>query len=303
MIHLSWQDWSTVISLQGGGILTLERGSQTLMVPGTLPPQLASFAMVPFCSRVAHGRFVYQGRQIQLAPNFLPEPHTLHGFGWECSWQLREETPRSCILWFDHDERMSQVTGWPWAFSVEQSFTLDDDALTVSARVCNLASSPMPVGLGWHPHFPITADTDVQLQCAGAMSLDPKFLDAQFLDAFGIPVSGARELQDQQSAVQHNPLAARPWTQRHLDDVYVWRSGPASIAWPNQPWSLSIEPDSSLPHWVVYAPTGEEFICIEPISHLPGALNLSSFDAQSGLRELAPGEHWSATTRFVTRPS
>ena len=76
-----------------------------------------------------------------------------------------------------------------------------------------------------------------------------------------------------------NPLANRPWLSRGMDDVFAHRNGSAQIIWPGQPWSLSIEPDAELAHWIVFAPRAKGFICIEPISHLPNAVNMKPANA------------------------
>ena len=87
-LTLSCGDMFAALSLQGGGIEELRRGNQALMISAPTPPFLGSFAMVPFCSRITSGRFDYRGKSVQLAPNFPPEPHAIHGFGWQSRWQI-----------------------------------------------------------------------------------------------------------------------------------------------------------------------------------------------------------------------
>jgi galactose mutarotase-like enzyme len=54
----------------------------------------------------------------------------------------------------------------------------------------------------------------------------------------------------------------------------------------------------------VYAPKGEEFICIEPISHFPNAINVhpALSQAHGGLAQLAPDEVWSTRSMFRITP-
>ena len=49
------------------------------------PLQFASFPLVPFSNRIADGRFEWDGEQIEIDPNFAPEPHAIHGVGWPAS--------------------------------------------------------------------------------------------------------------------------------------------------------------------------------------------------------------------------
>lgn len=295
-LTLSCGDMFAALSLQGGGIEELRRGNQALMISAPTPPFLGSFAMVPFCSRITSGRFDYRGKSVQLAPNFPPEPHAIHGFGWQSRWQIGHLEQTVCTLVYEHDQATAEATGWPWAFTARQHFVLSETGLSHSVSVENVSDEIMPVGAGFHPHFPLTPDSDVSMLCQGEL----------VLDADGLPITASASSTLNNSADNNgshaNPLARRPWLQQGLDQVYVWRQGSARIRWPDQPWSLAIEPEQSLPHWVVYAPHNAGFICIEPISHLPDALNMlgSATDERGGLVDLAPGERWAASTRFVT---
>ena len=98
-----------------------------------------------------------------------------------------------------------------------------------------------------------------------------------------------------------NPLAHKPWQTRSLDLVFIRRSGDATIVWPGQDWSLRIEPDAALAHWIAYAPESEGFICIEPVCHLRNAINLESAANISGSMRLhATGAVRQTTTVFQT---
>ncbi len=287
---------SAVLSLQGGGIAQLRRGDQALMIPAPAPPFLASFAMVPFCSRITAGRFKYRDRPVKLAQNFPSEPHAIHGFGWQSRWQIEHLAQNACTLVYEHDRDAAAETGWPWAFTARQHFAISESGLTHSIRVKNVSRETMPVGAGFHPHFPLTPASDVSMLCRGELLLDRSGLPLTELACAALGNTAGED----RSYI--NPLAGRPWLERGLDQVYLGRIGSAEIRWPDQPWSLVIEPDSSLAHWVVYAPANAGFICIEPISHIPDALNLLGPGGREGggLADLAPGEQWAASTRFVS---
>lgn len=280
-------DLAVDVSLQGGGIRRFARGGQTLMCPAPTAPQLACFAMLPFCSRINNGRFQYGEHQVALTPNFPPEPHAIHGFGWQGLWQLETQSDEACVLVYEHDGAVSDKTGWPWTFRVTQRLVLSDSGLSVTLTLENLSNDAMPAGMGLHPHFPSAANMRVSMACAGRVVMTDGFLpEVEKLGGHG----------------EVSPLAGRPWLHRNMDDVFAHRSGGAQIVWPDQPWSLSIEPDPMLAHWIVYAPRDREFICIEPISHLPNAVNINPLKRPSAgeMKALGPGERWSATTSFGT---
>jgi aldose 1-epimerase len=287
------------LSLQGGGIVDLKRGDQALMISAPTAPFLGSFTMVPFCSRITAGRFDYRGKSVRLAPNFPPERHAIHGFGWQSRWQIGHQEQNACTLVYEHNSGAAETTGWPWAFTVEQHFALSETGLSHSVRVENVSDETMPVGAGFHPYFPLAPSSDVSILCRGELVLDTDGLPIT-ASALGTPNKPADN-----NGAHINPLANRPWLQHGLDQVYIWRQGSAQIRWPDEPWSLAIEPDPSLPHWVVYAPRKAGFICIEPISHIPDALNIlgPETDGRGGLVDLAPGGHWAASIRFITYAS
>jgi aldose 1-epimerase len=62
------------------------------------PRSLASFPLVPFSNRIGYARFTWEGQQIDLTPNFAPEPHAIHGIGWKEQWTITEISNRHCVL-------------------------------------------------------------------------------------------------------------------------------------------------------------------------------------------------------------
>lgn len=285
-IVLSCDDMALAVTLQGGAIETFRRADQALFCTRAMAPSLASFPMLPFCSRIKQGRFRQASQQIQLAPNFPPEPNAIHGFGWQSLWQVESLEAHACALIYEHEEAYSAETGWPWVYRGRQDFLLTQNALHLTLSIENCSDHAMPVGLGLHPYLPLTPDTFVEFQCRGQVSMEKDFLPRD-------------------SELDHgrlvNPLAHKPWQTQSLDSVFTRRSGDATIVWPGQDWSLRIEPDAALAHWIAYAPKPEGFICIEPVSHLPNAINLeSAANISGGMRLLAPGAVWQTTTVFQT---
>jgi aldose 1-epimerase len=280
-------DLAVEVSLQGGGIQRFARGGQTLMCPAPTAPHLACFAMLPFCSRINNGRFQYGEHQVALTPNFPPEPHAIHGFGWQGLWQLETQSDEACVLVYEHDGAASDDTGWPWTFRASQHVVLLENGLSVTLALENLSHDVMPAGMGLHPHYPFAAGMHVSMACA----------DRVVMTDDSLPMLA--KLGDHGEV---NPLADRPWLRRGLDDVFAHRIGGAQVVWPDQPWSLSIEPDPMLAHWIVYAPRDSAFICIEPISHLPNAVNLNPLKPPFAgeMKALKPGQSWTTTTSFMT---
>ena len=87
----------------GGSIVSLRRGEQILMQGRPSEPHLACFPMLPYCNRIARGRFVFQGLDVVLAPNFSSEANTIHGTAWQAPWQVTSKTADELHLSYDHD--------------------------------------------------------------------------------------------------------------------------------------------------------------------------------------------------------
>jgi aldose 1-epimerase len=91
----------------GGCITLLRHGGHDLLRPATAqffaerdPRAAATFPLVPFSNRIADARFAFQGAVYQLARNFPPEPHAIHGQGWQHAWSVREASATAAVLEF-----------------------------------------------------------------------------------------------------------------------------------------------------------------------------------------------------------
>ncbi|HEX3603940.1 MAG TPA: hypothetical protein VHU43_07595, partial [Steroidobacteraceae bacterium] len=114
------------------------------------PYATAGFPLVPFSNRIEVGRFVWDGKPVALARNFPPEPHAIHGVGFERTWQVLSRAGDSALLALLH----RPDAGWPWAFEARQRITLTDDALTLDLSAVNLEVQAVPLAFGHHPYMP-----------------------------------------------------------------------------------------------------------------------------------------------------
>jgi aldose 1-epimerase len=279
MLTLSAGDYElTLAPERGGSVLRFDWRGEPLMRPACGPSILdvACFPLVPFSNRIAYGRFVAEGREVALSPNF-PErsrSHPLHGFGWLAAWSVADCGPHSATLLHD-----CTADEWPWPYVASESFSLDEDGLTVLLSVTNLGVSAMPCGLGFHPCFPLQRETLYHGLHRGEWRNDGDCL----------PVALNR--QDAPADWWHG----RPVTTREVDTVYTERAGHLEIAWPERRLGLTLEPSDNLGFTVVYVPAGEDHFCIEPVSHMTDAVNRTGNG--TGLAMLGPGAVMSAELR------
>lgn len=241
------------------------------------PTAQACFPMLPYVGRIGGGRFPWRGEDHRLPVNApsIDAVNPIHGYGWLAPWGC-EFTDQGAVMRFDY------LGGdWPWAFRAEQTFRLSDDGYIHGVSLTNLADEPMPAGFGLHPYFPRNPETRLLARFTAEVIAPPDGLDAH---------DEAQDWWDGQ------PVSARV-----VDNAYAGREGPMRLVWPDRDIALSIIPSAGLPHATVFAPAGADFVCVEPISHLPDALNAAPLAIRQDLRALAPGETWTETVTFSVR--
>lgn len=265
----------------GGAIERFEWCGAPLMRArcGLGPLNSACFPLTPFSNRIAEGRFVANGREVRLAPNFPGafHPHPLHGFGWLKPWRVARADEASAALEYVHE-----ANEWPWRFLSTQSFALSQSGLHHAIGLTNLSDKPMPAGLGLHPYFPRTPQTRYTGRHRGEWTTSPD----------GLPVALTRK----DRAVdwwEGAPVAARV-----VDTVYTGREGALEIAWPERDLRVTMLPSPLFSFTTVYAPKGADFFCVEPVSHVTNAVNRQG-DEETGLRWLGPGESLSGDVVYV----
>jgi aldose 1-epimerase len=270
----------------GGCITALRHRGRDLLRPAPEhflaqrdPRAAASFPLVPFSNRVADARFAFQGAVYQLDRNFLPEPHAIHGEGWQHAWTLREASARSAVLEFAH-----RTASTPLDYHARQTFALAEDSLTVTLEVANTGAGPMPAGLGLHPYFPRSEGVTLRARLDHVWRADARKLPQERV---ALPAAW-----DFARAPRLDPLA--------MDNCFGGWDGSAVIAWPEHELCLSITADPLFGHLVIYIPPGQDHFCVEPVSHANDGFNLAARGvADTGVRVLQPGETLCGSLRFT----
>ena len=263
----------------GGSIALAEWNGEPILDrrDGSKVLDMASFPLVPFSNRIAGSTFDFEGRRVTLRPNHPGDPDSpaIHGFGWLRAWSVERVDELSAILSLAHERGE-----WPWAFASSLTYRVSDNGFEAALGVTNLSDEAMPAGLGFHPYFPRTEQTVMHALYEGEWQTDsaciPIHLDER---------EQARDWWDGQ-----------PVDTRHVDTVYTVREGDMEIRWPDRGIGARLCPSDDLPFTTVYVPEGEDYFCVEPVSHMTDAFNRDRPD--SGMRVLAPGESWTVSMRI-----
>jgi len=260
----------------GGAVASLTRDGRDVLRPApagaTDPLATGCFPLVPYANRIAHGRFTFEGEEHRLPLNFGDHPHSLHGIGWQSRWTIGLLGDADATMELRHagDAR------WPWPFHAEQRIRLREDGLTITLLLANEGDRTMPAGLGLHPYFPRDASTRLTMATERMWLGDETMIPTRAVaaDTFGAWREGAG------------------FPDHLIDNSFDGWSGHATIDGTAGATRISAV-GARVVH--LYAPPGEDFLCVEPVSHLPDALNQGF-----AIDTLDPGETLALTTRITS---
>ncbi len=242
---------------------------------GTIDPfETASFALVPYANRIADGRFRVGEREIRIERNAPGQAHPLHGHAWRKPWRVESKARDNVVLSYEH-----APDSWPWHYVAMQTLTLRAESLEVALSVENRDSTPMPAGLGWHPYFRKGPGVQLKAHLEGVWLTDEESLPVRLAHGTRFGQWGRGD------------EVTRP---ELIDHCHTGWPGVAEILLPQEGLRLALTASRAL-HWLhIYSPPGKDFFCIEPVSHMPNAVNRSAPPAVTGHRLLAPGERFDA---------
>jgi aldose 1-epimerase len=230
--------------------------------------QSGSYPLVPFSNRIAQAALVWEGTQHPLVRNNGPEPHAIHGVGWQRAWEVLESDSEFALLSYEHRPDAS----WPFAFDTSQTFRLHGGALELTLSITNQSREPAPAGLGWHPYFVKRSRSHIAFEA-----------------------SGRWEMGDDKLPTQRNTVTGVDTDCAFLDIDHCFDGWNGVVQLNDE--ALHTRITSTLRRLVVFTNDTREFVAIEPVSHVNNAVNLvaAGADAASlGLVILQPGESMTA---------
>ena len=228
----------------------------------------ASYPLVPFSNRIGEATLLWQGTQHPLVRNFEPEPHAIHGVGWQRPWTVLECEGPFAMLAFEH----RSDAAWPFAFDSSQTLRVKGNALEMTLSMTNQSPQPAPAGLGWHPFFVKRTRSRIAFEATGRWEMDAAKLPTTRSPGHGLDVDCA-----------------------FLDVDHCFDGWTGVVQLRDE--LLHTRITSSLGCLVVYTNDTRNSIAIEPVSHVNNAINLVAAGASAealGLKILQPGESLTA---------
>ena len=295
IIQIATQEAQAAVTLAGGCIvayrLTSNGSEFDLLRPlsrganGEIDPRAASlFPLIPYSNRIRNGRFRFKGRAFQLPLNSGNQPHSFHGVGWQMQWRLKHFTDRAVEIDVSCDGNE-----WPFAFYATQVIGLNGRDFRHEITLTNTGDTAMPAGLGMHPYFPRRGKAVLTADVAAVWLNDDNGLPSE-----RIPCPDRWNLG---AGARVDALGC--------DNQFESWNGHARISWPDERISLELKASDDLNRLVVYTPEGEDFFCVEPVSHMADAFNRSADGMPpetSGMRVLEPGETWRVWMELSSSP-
>ncbi len=282
MIRLEHGDWCLALRPDlGASITSLTWRGRDILRPATKnadsPLQAGCFPLIPYANRIDRGVFEFGGRRFVLpaTPRFYP--HAQHGLAWLCAWSVRGTGPDTVDLALAAE----RCADWPWAWTAEHRMRLDDRGLEATVSLTNEDRRPMPAGLGLHPYFAMTPDTVLTARAAEVWLNGP--------DQIPLRLARPSAVVDWDAGVA---LGSAPF----VDNAYGGWTGSARLD--HGDVSVTITASSNARWLQIYAPRGEAYVCAEPMTHRPNALNAGAFE-DAGQVTLEPGQSLVLTMRIA----
>ncbi|MDO9116035.1 MAG: aldose 1-epimerase [Polaromonas sp.] len=237
-----------------------------------------SYPLVPFSNRVGHATLKWQGTSHPLVQNNGPEPHAIHGLGWQRPWQVLDQDDQLLMLAFEH----SADASWPFAFDASQTFRLSGNTLELTLSMTNQSAMPAPAGLGWHPYFVKRSRSHIAFEATGRW-----------------------EMNEEKLPTHRQPMHGLDGDCAALDVDHCFDGWNGVVHLRDEKMHTRIA--SNLGRLVVFTNPQRDFVAIEPVSHVNNAVNLLQAGAgqadELGIQVLAPGESTSAHMSIQVEPA
>ena len=225
----------TRFSLGGDELLYLDEATlrdPSKNVRGGIP------LLFPFAGRLPGDRYTIDGATYELGQ---------HGIARRCAWAVRDSGPDArIVLGLEDDDRTRAV--YPFRFSAELCFVLEEGWLSVELTVRNTGERAMPVAPGWHPYFRVD---DARKHEARVITDATRFRDNR---------TGLVHRLEGTLALDRAEVDAHFEDHRDAEVVLVRPDG-------EPPVSLQF-PFGTLVVWTL---PGRDFVCVEPWESPAGA--------------------------------
>ena len=287
----------TVVSIApGAGNLTREMtvNGRNLLGPLGIP------FLAPWANRLDEQAFYANGKRyaLNMALGNVRGAHPIHGFLSAAVWEVVDAQADEGAAWvtsrLDFLSQPDWMAQFPFAHTIVMTHRLRDGVLDITVALHNVSAEPMPVAIGFHPYFQLSAAP----RDAWTIGLDAR--TEWILAPDKIPTGETQPIERRFPDPRQSPL--RDHDLDHVfGDLIRDASGRSTMTVSGASQKIDVVFGPNYRAAVVYAPTGRDFICFEPMAGITDALNLAQRGLYKDLQSIPPGGYWKET--FWIRPS
>lgn len=214
---------------------------------------------------------MFEGRYYPVKPNLANEAFAIHGNGFSSAWTVAQLQSTKVQM------TLESSTLAAFVYKAQLSYELKAGALCMTLAVTNCADEAAPYGFGFHPWFARQHDTQLQFDSEFYWTESKDFLP---LDRIACSTSDVRDFR-----------SMRPVPDSWTNTAYEGWNHNATVYTPSLETMVHIEASDSLGNLMVYSPNAAaNFVCVEPMSHLPNAHRMSGLAKGADLNRLEKGQ-------------
>lgn len=235
------------------------------------PFDFACNVMVPWCNRIGGDGFWFDGNYYPVSPNVVGEKYPLHGDGFSSSWEILIQTSAKVALLLDSRSIP------PFIYTAMLVYELIRGALCMSLSVTNRSTMSIPFGIGFHPWFYKHSDTLLQFNAGRYWTESEDYL----------PLERKACVKGDSYSFQ----LTRDMPYRWINTAYEEWSRHATIYTSSQSLLVTLEASEALSNLMIFSPNStSDFVCVEPMSHIPNSHRMQGLENAAALDRLEPGQ-------------
>ncbi len=295
-VELRFEPWSAVVVEVGGGLRELRHKGAPLL-DGYAVDEMASGGrgqpLLPWPNRLAGGRYLFGGREIEVPVNERSTGSAIHGLARWSAWRITEQTPSRCAV----ELRLHPQPPYPFTADLRIDYALGETGLAVTLRAANAGATDLPVGAGFHPY--LTLGTEI-IDAVSARVPAAAWLPT---DSRGIPTGERRpvsgDLDLRAGPALGNRALDHCFTDLDRDEdglarvVLTRPDGGAATLWMDEAWPFVMVFTGD----TVEPARRRRGLAVEPMTCAPDA-----FNSGDGLRVLRPGESFTGRWGIAYEP-
>lgn len=273
MIGVSLTDGGTELLGQRRGLQTYLSAGKTMGIP----------VLYPWANRLSTNTYRVGDEIVDVTPDAAgvradPNGLPIHGLlAASPGWRVVTESDTDLIAEFDFGAHPELLASFPFPHVVELAVTLGERTLQLTTIVSATADKPVPLCFGFHPYLqlPGSPRSSWRIQTPPMRHLQ--------VDGRGLPTG----------ATTARPAGSQALGQTAFDDGFDEVAEGAVFSVSDETRRIDVVFDTGYPAAQIFAPTGEDLICFEPMAAPTDSLTRGTY------RCARPGE--SVLHRFSIR--